>query len=67
MDEEKVSENDIMKELRKDIDLREIFIKNPKQVLNERYNWNLPEDYTVNVYEETVDTIHIVLPQLDEE
>ena len=67
MDEDKVSEDEVLKELKRDPDLRGYFMKNPKQVLNERYNWDLPEEYVVTAHEETVDTIHIVLLPLDEE
>lgn len=51
----------------RDPDERKQFRKNPKDYLKNHLNLSLPDNLIIKVYQDTADTIHIVLPYIIED
>jgi hypothetical protein len=57
----------LIKEAESNPQFRERFISNPKDVLEEKLNFKLPEDFEVIVHQDTPQRLNIVLPLQSEE
>jgi hypothetical protein len=58
---------DVIAATQKNPEFRELLLKNPKKILEERLKFSLPEDFEVVVHQDTAAKLNIVLPYASEE
>lgn len=55
-------QDQVMERAVKDQTFRQQILSNPRQVLADEYNVNIPTDMSIQVVEATSDTLYVVLP-----